>query len=224
MQAMSYTVLKDRHRAERDGWHANLSLRVHRALSWLDRAERLGAEDDPDGQFVFLWIAFNAAYATEIDPRYRLPEQDTFRAFLQKLVDLDGAQNRFGGLLWKEFTGSIRVLLQNPYVFHDFWNSHNGTLPPNEWKARFADANRAAQVALGKHDTVTVLNVVLSRIYTLRNQVIHGGATWKGGVNRDQLRDCVNFMGQLVPLVIEVMMDHPETLWGDACYPVLEAK
>ena len=25
----------------------------------------------------------------------------------------------------------------------------------------------------------------------------------------------------LVPLVIEIMMDHPETLWGEACYPVV---
>jgi len=28
------------------------------------------------------------------------------------------------------------------------------------------------------------------------------------------MRDCVNLMGKLVPLVIEIMMDHPETLWG----------
>jgi hypothetical protein len=63
---------------------------------------------------------------------------------------------------------------------------------------------------------------VLSRIYTLRNQLIHGGATWGSSVNREQVRDCVGFMGKLVPLVIEVMLDHPETLWGDACYPVVE--
>ena len=62
---------------------------------------------------------------------------------------------------------------------------------------------------------------MLSRIYTRRNQLIHGGATWNGSVNRDQLRDCVNLMGKPVPLVIEVMMDHPETLSGDACYPVV---
>ena len=61
---------------------------------------------------------------------------------------------------------------------------------------------------------MTVLSIVLSRIYTLRNQLIHGGATWGSSVNREQLRDCTNFMAKLVPLVIEVMMDHPETLWG----------
>lgn len=136
---------------------------------------------------------------------------------------MDGGRDRFGGLLWKEFSGSVRVLLANPYVFQDFWNSQNGALPPEAWKSRFEAANRAAQVALGKHDTVAVLGIVLSRIYTLRNQLIHGGATWASSVNRSQLRDCVNFMGKLVPLVIEVMMDHPETLWGDACYPVLSS-
>jgi len=65
---MDHSHLKRRHRAERADWHANLSLRVHRALSWLDRAER--AAGDPDAQFIFLWITFNAAYATDIDERY----------------------------------------------------------------------------------------------------------------------------------------------------------
>ena len=77
-------------------------------------------------------------------------------------------------------------------------------------------------MALGRQDTVSVLSIVLSRIYTLRNQLVHGGATWGSKVNREQLRDCANFMAKLVPLVIEVMMDHPEALWGDAVYPVVE--
>ena len=59
---MNYEELKERHRAEREGYPPNLSLRVHRALSWLDRAEQLA--EDADGQFILLWIAFNAAYAT----------------------------------------------------------------------------------------------------------------------------------------------------------------
>jgi len=79
-----------------------------------------------------------------------------------------------------------------------------------------------AHRALAERDTVTVLGVVLSRIYTLRNQLMHGGATWNSSVNREQIRDCTNLLGKLVPLVIEIMLDHPETRWGDACYPVVE--
>lgn len=220
---MIYETLKTRQRAERHQHHPNLALRVHRALSWLHRAEQLASGGDEDGRFIFLWIAFNAAYATEIDERYRLSEQATFRAFLQKLADLDAARGRIEGLIWREFPGSIRLLLDNQYVFQDFWNSHNGTLPKDEWKPRFAAANKAAHAALGQRDTVTVLSVVLSRIYTLRNQLMHGGATWNSSVNRDQVRDCTSLMAKLVPVVIEIMLDHPETLWGDACYPVVES-
>jgi hypothetical protein len=218
---VDYEKLKARQRAERHAHHPNLGLRVHRALSWLNRAEQLATEGDQDGSFVFLWIAFNAAYATEIDDRYRLSEQDSFRAFLQKLKDLDHP-GRIEKLLWTEFAGSIRVLLDNQYVFQDFWNFKNGTLTEDEWKRRFADAKKVAQLALASRDSVTVLSVVMSRIYTLRNQLVHGGATWNSSVNRDQIRDCSNLLGKLVPLVIEIMLDNATTLWGDACYPVVE--
>ena len=218
---MDYEKLKARQRAERHAHHPNLALRVHRALSWLNRAEQLATEGDQDGSFVFLWIAFNAAYATEIDDRYRLSEQDSFRAFLQKLKDLDHP-GRIEKLLWTEFAGSIRVLLDNQYVFQDFWNFKNGTLTEDEWKRRFVDAKKVAQLALASRDSVTVLSVVMSRIYTLRNQLVHGGATWNSSVNRDQIRDCSNFLGKLVPLVIEIMLDNSTTLWGDACYPVVD--
>jgi len=219
---VNYESLKARQRAERHAHHPNLALRVHRALSWLHRAEQVARADDQDGQFIFLWIAFNAAYATEIDERYRLSEQATFREFLQKLVELDGSRGRIEELVWREFPGSIRLLLDNPYVFQDFWSFHNGSLGEEEWKQRFVEAKRVAHKALGDRNTVVVLGVVLSRIYTLRNQLMHGGATWNSSVNRDQIRDCTGLMGKLVPLVIEIMLDHPETLWGDACYPVVD--
>jgi len=164
LQDAKARLSKERHRAERDAWHPNLILRVHRALSWLDRAEQLGGQDDADGQFILLWIAFNAAYATEIDEKYRDSEQQTFRGFLDKLTQLDAASRRFEAPVWTEFPNSIRVLLDNPYVFADFWKFRNGTLPEPAWKASFAAANKAAHVALGRQDTVTVLSIVPSRV------------------------------------------------------------
>jgi len=29
-------------------------------------------------------------------------------------------------------------------------------------------------------------------------------------------------MAQFVPGMVEIMKAHPETVWGDACYPVIE--
>ena len=106
-------------------------------------------------------------YATEIDEKYRESEQQTFRGFLDKLTQLDVAQEAVRALVWNEFPNSIRVLLDNKFVFADFWRFQNGSLPEAEWQAKFAAANRAAHVALGRQDTVTVLSIVLSRIYVL---------------------------------------------------------
>ena len=215
---MDYQQLKKRHRAEREYYHRNLSLRVHRSLSWLQRAE---LQEDLDGQFIFLWIAFNAAYATEISEECRTSEQTSFRSFLEKLSGLDNGR-RLAELAWSEFPRSIRILLNNRYVFQAFWDFHNGKLTQEDWQSQFERAKVAAQTALGKQDTASVIGIALSRIYTLRNQLIHGGATWGSSVNRDQIRDCVALMSKLVPAILTIMMDHPDTLWGDACYPVVE--
>jgi hypothetical protein len=64
---MDYQALKTRQRLERHAHPPNLALRVHRALSWLNRAEQFA--EDRDGNFIFPWIAFNAAYATDLDGR-----------------------------------------------------------------------------------------------------------------------------------------------------------
>lgn len=57
-------ALKAKQRELRDGFATPLTLRVHRALSWLRRAE---AEiDDDDVRFILLWIGFNATYAGDV--------------------------------------------------------------------------------------------------------------------------------------------------------------
>ncbi len=213
-----YKELKERHRSVRDAHPENLTLRVHRALSWLNASE---STDDLDGKFIFLWIAFNAAYATEIDSKYRDNEQVAFGKFVGKLCDLD-TQKRIEHLIWQEFSGAIRVLLQNRYIFAPYWEHQNLGLTDDQWKTRFHEANTAANTALGSGTTNKLVSIILSRIYTLRNQLVHGGSTWGGKVNRTQLQDCTNIMNRLVPIIIQLMMENPNTLWGDPCFPVVE--
>lgn len=213
-----FSRIKHCHRLVRDGFPSNLNLRIHRALSWLQRAE---LAEDTDSRFIFLWIAFNAAYAHEIDDSVRLSEQETFRSFLDKLCQLD-VDNRMNDLIWHEFSGGIRILLNNQYVFQGFWDYQNGKISKAMCEERFTKARQAAQTALASGDSPTLLSVIFTRIYTLRNQIMHGGATWNSQVNRSQLQDCTNLMGKLVPLIIELMMDNPNTIWGEPCYPVID--
>ena len=214
----SHAGLKARHREIRDGLPDSLDLRVHRSLSWLHRAE-LCAEDE-DGAFVFLWIAFNAAYAQEVRTDTPMPDQQVLREFLQKLVQLD-TRKRLSEVGWTEYPNAIRMLLNNKFVFQPYWDSQNGKRPRGEWSGLFERAKVAASRALGSNDTARVLVEVFSRLYTLRNQMLQGGSTWNSSVNRDQVRDGVNILAQLVPVTIEVMMAHPEVDWGEPCYPVV---
>ncbi len=112
---LNYQILKKRQRKERDCHHTNIGLRIHRALSWLNRAEQCIDINDSDGQFVFLWIAFNAAYANEFANTQRYSEKKVFLNFFQKICQLD-TNHKLYDLIWSEFPKSIRVLLDNPYI------------------------------------------------------------------------------------------------------------
>jgi Zn-dependent oligopeptidase len=52
---------------------------------------------------------------------------------------------------------------------------------------------------LSTQKVVDLLEVVLDRLYTLRNQLVHGGATYKSEVNRSQVIDGKNILSMLVP-------------------------
>jgi len=215
---LDHANLKARHRAERDRYDPALALRTHRALSWLGRAEK--ESRDPDARFIFLWIAFNAAYANEIRDRKTFSERGLVQRFLNRLVEADSGQLLYH-MLWEQFPGPIRLLIDNQYVFQPFWDFRNGRTGEAEWNELFARSKAAANRALGKGNTRRVLGIVLERLYTLRNQLIHGGATWNGKVNRRQVKDGVAIMNRLVPTVIHLMMDNGEQGWGEACYPVV---
>lgn len=212
-----YSALKAYQRANRENFGDSLALRSHRGLSWLQRAEM--CDDDPDAKFIFLWIAFNAIYAQDLDA-LKLREAESFSRFIEKLLSLD-SENVLTNMVWQEFPGSIRVLLNNQYVYQPFWDYQNGTITEGEYKTRFAASKSKAAKALGNTQTQIVLQLVLQRLYTLRNQLIHGGATWNSRVNRDQLRDANAFLHKLVPALLDIMMRNPNELWGDANYPVV---
>ena len=214
---MQYTQLKHKQRELRETFPEGLALRVHRALSWLNKSEQC---DDLDSQFIFLWVSFNAAYAQDTEC-LNLKETQAFTQFLKKLNSLDKNKHIYN-LLWNEFPNSIRVLLNNKFVFQPFWQFHNGQITEQEFKDKLSEAKKSANAALAHNETAKLTSIVLQRLYTLRNQLMHGGATWNSSANREQLKDAVQFLSQLVPFIIDLMMDNSNELWGDAYYPLID--
>ncbi len=206
-----------------DNWiEGNLGLRLHRARSWIERA-RLVA-DDADATFIFSWIAFNAAYVekhkvfTEAST-----ERDRFREYFRKILDLD-SNHAIQNAVWEEFPGSISFLLENQYVYAPFWFHWNGMKGFSDWESRFnSERSRANNAFLFKEirETEAILAMLFDRLYVLRNQLLHGGATWNGSVNRRQVEDGARIMAFLVPLFLDLMEANPKVDWGSPPYPVV---
>jgi hypothetical protein len=218
-RSLTFAALKAKHRAVRDGFEQSLSLRVHRALSWLDRAERETADDD--AAFIFYWIAFNAAYADELSDDTFTQERDAFDDYFRRLTEADEEKQIYNAV-WERFPQEIRLLLNNRYVFQPFWKFHNGLPGYENWEDRFQRSRLKVGEALQRQNTPLILSTLFDRLYVLRNQLIHGGATWNSAVNRDQVRDGARILALLVPLFVDLMMESPDTPWGSPYYPVVD--
>lgn len=196
-----------------------MGLRLHRSISWIGRAEACGEDDD--ACFIFLWIAFNAAYADEREFQASSPgERSAFLDFFVRLVALDG-EKRIYKAIWQRFSGPVRMLMDNRYVFNPFWQHHNGIEGFSDWQDKLTTSSRAFASAFQSGETARVLSFVFDRLYVLRNQIVHGGSTWNSGVNRAQVRDGAAILSFLMPVFVDLMMDHPGNDWGKPFYSVV---
>lgn len=218
---LTFTELKEKERRRRDGFPETMGLRVHRAISWIGRAQK--ESEDPDAAFLFHWIAFNAAYADEREFQ-TVPqgERAAFAEFFGRVVRLDSAR-RIYKAIWSTYSGPVRLLLENRFVFLPFWQHTNGIAGNENWQERFAAAHRVFHKATQDGDTARMLSLVFDRLYVLRCQLVHGGTTWGSYVNRAQVRDGAAILGTLMPLIADIMLDHPAEDWGRPFYPVVDA-
>lgn len=216
---LSYDELRAKQKSLRDDWPQEFSLRIHRALSWLNRAEH--HEGDPDCEFIFQWIAFNAAYGRFIESSASKTDNERVRyeLFVNTLIATDRKQ-RIATALFDDFSDSINQLISNEFVFFEYWRKRLFPDLTIDWEHQLNKEVNQASAYEKKRDSRRYLLIVLSRLQVLRNQIIHGAATWNSETNRRQVRDAAAFMRHFLPLIIDIMMDDPEQDWGDPLYPV----
>lgn len=207
--------LKDRLREKRDQLSSDHATRLHRAISWLACAET--HKEDEDIGFITLWIAFNACYGSD-DQAESLGERASFTRFMTLLVELD-TENRIYNSLWMNYSNFVKALVNNEFVYPPFWRSVRAG--DNEWEASFEKSKKLAMSALSNNNTALLLEIILDRLYVLRNQLVHGGATYKSQVNRSQVKDGQRLLAELLPIIIPIMLDHDERDWGPICFPVV---
>ena len=191
-----------------------LAVRLHRAISWLKCAEENTSNHDL--QFLSLWISYNACYAIDEKMEDNFTERKQFNEFISKLVSHDH-EKRFHNLLWQKFSGPVRMIIENQFIFKPFWDAQRGENV--NWKKLFDKSNEDANRFLSKNEVGKLIEVVLDRLYMLRNQIMHGGATYKSKVNRAQVRDACNILKLFIPIIIDIMMENRNEDWGDFYIP-----
>ena len=214
--ALAGDVLRDKLRAVRDQMPRAPGIRLHRAVSWLRCGEQY-AESDEDLSFIALWIAFNSCCSVD-DDRTDHNFREDFEMFAGKLVALDHEQ-RIYNCLWFNFSKFVRLLIDSRWVFAPFWQSQRDG--NDSWKRPFTLSRKRAYQALADNEVPVLLSIIMDRLYVLRNQLVHGGATWQSELNRDQVRDGKRMLLELVPVFIEIMFDVSED-WGEIYFPVID--
>ena len=114
-------------------------------------------------------------------------------------------------------------MLNNQYIFSSFWNFENGHEGFDDWEEKFVQSKSMVLKALENKNTQLILEILFDRLYTLRNQLIHGGATWNGKVNRSQVTDGQSIISFLIPNFLEIMMNNQNENWGKLNFPVIKS-
>ena len=172
-----YQFLKNKLKEIGDSGTEDDKIRLHRAISWLKCAEE--NDNNPDIKFITLWIAFNACYAHDEANLESFTEKQHFRDFIKRLVKHD-AQELFFNILWKKFSGPIRTLIENQYAYKYFWVAQREN--HQNWERSFKSAIEKGSRYLANQEVDKLLEIVLDRLYTVRNQLLHCGATYKSKV------------------------------------------
>jgi len=214
------THLKELLRSKRGDMDENDAVRLHRALSWMRSADE--HIDEPDIQFISLWIALNTLYGVDEERHTSLAERDIFQRFIYKLNRHD-TDKAIYNCLWEKFSGPVKALISNQYVFAPFWAAQRTGEGDDVWRDRF-DKSATTALSFLKHQKVPeLLSVVLDRLYVLRIQLVHGGATYQSQVNRQQVIDGVHMLSFLMPVIVNIMLTEHTEDWGAIYFPVIKA-
>ncbi|MGR3914798.1 MAG: HEPN domain-containing protein [Gammaproteobacteria bacterium] len=208
--------------------------RMKRALSWLNRCETNSPHED-DARFLFLWIAFNAAHGADENANPgRSDSVAAFKKFLGVIVDFDQDKNRLASIALNQ-KEAFEETMADRFLFQQFWAAEYPRIntrtkrPKKHWHEQFCNENEQMHEklhgeCLSKNQTKHVFRHVFARLYTLRNQIIHGCATWRSKYNPRSLEHGNTILGLCIPVFLEIMLDALKDQkdmddWGRVSYP-----
>jgi len=188
--------------------HDAIRLRMHRAFSWMRKAQEFEIPENADARLIFSWIGLNTLYAkwdSNIDDRE--PEWKVREEFLRWIVKKD-VRGRIQGVILEKRKHCDR-LLSEEHLINSYWGN------PTEQEARKA---RTKPRKIGKHyhdaeDVINVLIPLTKCVTMLRSQLVHGMSTYGSSANRDVVEAGAKVVFDLVLTLLQVIAE--DGLWED---------
>lgn len=192
--------------AQRDA-NQGFSIRVWRALSWLERAESMG-RSDYEGRFIAAWISFNALYG-RLDSKHRpWGDRESWGAFTSTIWRLDD-DKRLRRVLFKRQMMVLK-LLDTKFLSAQYWEQGDAALRTIKKDVRHA---------ITSYGTLHVFRNLFERLYIMRVQVFHGASTKGSKLNRRVLQSSGGVLLDLLPVMLEIMIVRGvEEDWGLVCF------
>ena len=220
-------------------------IRMQRAISWLERFSVL-VEPDHDLTFLLNWVSFEALYGKDEYLHFVNPEVSEnmssvkeIMIFIDNILKVEHHYQKIVDVI-SELFPEIEEIYLNPFIDHIAWRDFykhvkNKTIcKKNLFKKAQKKYKPIKQKVLKDPKQFNILlKNLFARLYLLRNQLIHGNATYKGAANEEtlragQIRCAAKITKKLIPMMIEIMLESLEvapgaTRWGKIPYPRINA-
>ena len=205
----------------RNETHNDLRVRVHRACRAIDHAELIDGDGlDParaDTGLILRWAALNALYARwDSEAGAPLRDRVALDQFTTQVAKLD-TEGRIKSAL-TTIRPDVESLLENPFLIERFWAA-------DEWENVRPQRGRMRKFdeELAEGRVASALQRVLTVVYFLRCQIIHGGATIGSSLNRQAAEPAARALAVLGTQLAALVVEHgPKIDWGELCYRPVE--
>lgn len=194
--------------------HAN-ERRVDRMDTWIRLADATPRDQEQEHvQFVFYWIAYEAAY------KHEGPERKESRYERQQLHErlarCDGEKLR--GLLNAQRRDVVSIL-ELRQAHHSFWHEVPGVRNVEEWERKFAGWVKKDKENLGNLKISVTLDNLFWRLNIVRNQIVHGGSAGPRSLGRTQVMLGARLLKVLVPCFRDIIRLNVDQDWGKPPFP-----
>ena len=201
----------------------SLTERLQRAESWLTAASALAPSLNQES-FIFLSIALNSLLGRRRYEGDKAHVREDIDEFMKKVMVMHKNDEEHGGTFLRKAVTACRkdgaVLIRDRFLKDAYWRR---SVPSPELQQRLVRESLHATARILEGDYRTFLSLVLNRMVVLRNQLMHGCATYgPRSLGRSSLQCGTRFLKIMVPAFYELASNYGQAVrWDPVPYPRL---